>query len=434
VEPILRYHRARFRGADSVVPGTPRYELGLQGREDPLHRLLDVWATGEAAAALCFAAARTMDDIDALEKRKKEVIAEMGIAGEEDEGKAVAGSRRRAIDFLSESMRPEGMRDDERFDEMAQDDLIKLALADALGAVLSPACKLWNTGHGAAMMREAVSLMGGLGITDGCPGFLGYKWMDAQLEATYEGPEAVQRRLLSLTMTDEVFLAQFQVWVDEMRHIAARKPGTGACTVASAMELWLWTLHHLRVTSDAWGDRLFQGPRQGVTFALADALCWILGVRYMVLDAMELEAEGPSEPQLAGTLPGLVRFMTDLCHVQAARAAGEVGRICAELVNGYKRHPAWDAQGRASCFGAGELALLELVMPGIESSAGAYTDVIAEDGSHRSKAGPCVTSPGLDDFRRLRARLDGCLTGARLAKDRAARSLATVKIPEKLDY
>ena len=60
------------------------------------------------------------------------------------------------------------------------------------------------------MMREAVSLMGGYGITEDCPGFLGHKWMDAQLEATYEGPEAVQRRQLSVTMTDELFLAQFR--------------------------------------------------------------------------------------------------------------------------------------------------------------------------------------------------------------------------------
>ena len=60
------------------------------------------------------------------------------------------------------------------------------------------------------MMREAVSLMGGYGVTEDCPGFLGQKWMDAQLEATYEGPEAVQRLQLSLTMTNELFLAQYQ--------------------------------------------------------------------------------------------------------------------------------------------------------------------------------------------------------------------------------
>ena len=59
--------------------------------------------------------------------------------------------------------------------------------------------------------------MGGYGITEDCPGFLGHKWMDAQLEATYEGPEAVQRRQLSVTMTDELFLAQFREWIREMR-------------------------------------------------------------------------------------------------------------------------------------------------------------------------------------------------------------------------
>ena len=65
-------------------------------------------------------------------------------------------------------------------------------------------------------MREAVSLMGGYGVTEDCPGFLGQKWMDAQLEATYEGPEAVQRLQLSLTMTNELFLAQYRQWIAEM--------------------------------------------------------------------------------------------------------------------------------------------------------------------------------------------------------------------------
>ena len=41
---------------------------------------------------------------------------------------------------------------------------------------------------------------------------------------------------------------------------------------------------------------------------------------------------------------------------------------------------------------------------------------------------------GLEAFVRLRAKLDGCLTGARLAKDRAAEALTKVMIPEALDY
>ncbi len=242
--------------------------------------------------------------------------------------------------------------------------VIEYALLDSVANVLCPACKLWNTGHGAQMMREAVSLMGGYGITEDCPGFLGHKWMDAQLEATYEGPEAVQRRQLSLTMADELFLTQFREWIREMRVIANDRPGTGACALATAMQMWLWTLGHLRRVGDADGEKLYQGARQGVTFPLADALCWLLASRFQILDLIELEKKGPENPTLAEGLPGLAAFLTDLCHVQAARAAGEVGRICAELVHGYNRHPAWDTEGCASCYQADDLEAMESPDPG----------------------------------------------------------------------
>ena len=145
------------------------------------------------------------------------------------------------------------------------------------------------------MMREAVSLMGGYGITEDCPGFLANKWMDSQLEATYEGPEAVQRRQLSVTMTNEVFLAQFRAWIAEMRRIASNHPGTGACTLASAMTLWLWSLKHLQKAIDPEGGKLYHGQRQGVTFPMADALCWLLASRCQILDVLELEAQGADE-------------------------------------------------------------------------------------------------------------------------------------------
>ena len=220
--------------------------------------------------------------------------------------------------------------------------MLKFVVLDSLANVFCPACKLWNTGHGANMMREAVSLMGGYGITEDCPGFLGQKWMDAQLEATYEGPEAVQRLQLSITMTNELFLAQFQQWTADMRRIASERPGTGACTLATAMELWFWTLQHMLEGKDADGAKLYHKTRQGVTFALADALCWLLAVRQFILDVIELDTKGAANPALADGLAGTVAFFTDLCHVQTARAAGETGRICAEIVHGYNRHPAWD--------------------------------------------------------------------------------------------
>ncbi len=75
VEPVIRYHRNRFRGRSVAHPGSPRYELGLQLKEDAVHRLVDVWAAGEASASLGFAAARLFDELDPLEKWKDEALA-----------------------------------------------------------------------------------------------------------------------------------------------------------------------------------------------------------------------------------------------------------------------------------------------------------------------------------------------------------------------
>jgi hypothetical protein len=258
--------------------------------------------------------------------------------------------------------------------------------------------------------------------------------MDAQLEATYEGPEAVQRRQLSVTMTNEVFLAQFAQWQREMRAIANERPGTGACTLGSAMQLWSWTLAHLRHTTDANGAKLYQGNRQGVTFPLADALCWLLASRSQILDVLELEARLADRPELAEAGTGYVKFLTDLCHVQASRAAGEAGRICAELIYGYRRHPSWDDGCGAGCCQGDVVDALEGLIPGFGAGSRSFTDVVEADGSHASKAGPCAKFPELQTFQQLRAKLDGCLTGARLAKDRAADALTRVMIPEAPDY
>ena len=175
--------------------------------------------------------------------------------------------------------------------------------------------------------------------------------------------------------------------------------------------------------------------RQGVTFPLADALCWLLASRCQINDLLELEAQWPRQSHARRrTCPASSRSSPISCHVQAARAAGEVGRICAELVFGYNRHPAWDEEGCASCYQADDLTAMESLIPGSSSLARGYTDVIEDDGSHPIKAGPCVSFHGLDQFARLRVRMDGCLTGSQLAKDRAADALTKVMIPEALDY
>jgi alkylation response protein AidB-like acyl-CoA dehydrogenase len=428
VEPIILYHRRRFRGGEGG-PGTPRYELGIQQKEDALHRLVDIWATGEASASLGFEAARLFDVLDPLEKQKNQWLAEKKLTGRAA-FKELMKKQQDALELLKLTLQPVGAREPNATNALQADPLVKFVILDSLANVLCPACKLWNTGHGANMMREAVSLMGGYGITEDCPGFLGQKWMDAQLEATYEGPEAVQRLQLSITMTNELFLAQFRQWIAEMRRVASERPGTGACTLASAMQLWLWTLQHMLEAKDADGAKLYHKTRQGVTFPMADALCWLLAARQFILDVIELETKGAANPALADGLAGFVNFFTDLCHVQTARAAGEVGRICAELVHGYNRHPAWDETSSHTCCQTDKLDALKGVTP----TVCACSDVFERGESHPLKAGPCVEFAGLEDFVRLRAKLDGCLTGCRLAKDRAAKALTEVMTREALDY
>ena len=117
-----------------------------------------------------------------------------------------------------------------------------------------------------------------------------------------------------------------------------------------------------------------------------------------------------------------------------ARTAGEVSRICTELVHGYNRHPAWDNASCRACYCAEELSSLEGIIPGIDGLARSYSDVSETGEEHPCKAGPCVKCAGLEPFTNLRAKLDTCLTGCRLAKDRAAESLTKVMTREALDY
>ena len=384
VEPVMRYQRDRFRGGGSG-PGSPRYDLGLQQREDPLHRLVDVWATGEASASLGFAAARLFDAYDPVEREKEAIFEQQGVQGARAQMRALQKVHKSALEYLGLAAQPEAERDGAHLQALEADPLVVYLVNDALANVLCPACKLWNTGYGATVMREAVSMMGGYGITEDCPGFLGQKWMDAQLEATYEGPEAVQRMQLAVTMTNEVFLAQFRQWIVQMREIAASNPGTGAAALSEAMALWDWTLQHLLKAKDPDGKVLYRHQRQGVTFPMADALCWLLASVHQILDVLELAEKGPENPALADALPGFVSFFTDLCCVQAARASGEAARVCAELIYGYSTQ-------------ASEAA------------------------------------PDLETFAQLRVRVDRGLSGARLAKDRAAQAVTQIMIPQALDY
>lgn len=381
VEPVIRYHRQRFRGGEFAKAGSPRFDQGLQQKEDTLHRLAEVWATGEAAASLGFAAARCFDELDPIEIEKDEYFQNQGIVSGRDKLKAQKEMDRQALEYLELKALPEEQRDQERWKELSQSLLVKFTLLDTEANVLCPACKLWNTGHGATKMREAVAMMGGYGITEDCPGFLGQKWMDAQLEATYEGPEAVQRRQLSITMAGPVFLALVRDWIRDLRKIAESFPQSGASNLADSFELWLWTLDFLKQAKDDHGTALFRNNRQGVLFPMTDALSWLLAAHRMILDVVELAEKGKDSPTLAEGLEGLVQFYIDLCRIQTADSAGEMAKVSSRLVAGYN---------------------VEARIP--------------------------------EEFIRLKNRLDSGLNGCQLARERAGQSIIEVSIPEALDY
>ncbi|OIQ52141.1 Acyl-CoA dehydrogenase, short-chain specific [Pseudodesulfovibrio hydrargyri] len=417
VEPVIRYHRNRFRGGDACKEGSPRFDKGLQINEDALQRLADVWASGEAGCSLAFAAARLADRFDPIEKAKEAHFAAEGVTSIRKQMAALRKLHDQVREFIKLEYSAPGTRDEARYNELSSDTLVQYAYMEALAGILNPGVKLWNTGEGANKMREAVALVGGYGITEDCPGFLMQKWSDCQLEATYEGPEAVQRRHLTMTMTSDIFGCVMENWIGQMRRAGQDVPGLGGYVLASAMELWQWTLAFLQEATDQDGRKLYHNKRQGVTFPMADALGWILGPYFLACDVMELIEKGPMSMTLAEGLDDLTGFYKDLCHVQAARAAGEVARICSELVYGYNWNRCPTPDG----------GIAEKCEPELKSK-----EECAQDGTLGDQS-KCAR-PDLVRFRELKATLDMCLAGSRLAKDRAGNALAEVMIPEALDY
>ena len=183
-------------------------------------------------------------------------------------------------------------------------------------------------------------------------------------------------------------------YIRELREVASLFPDTGACTVATALTLWSWTKQYLQGNAEAVDE-------------LTEAVCPLLAARCF---ALEVALGAPEK--------------ADLSHVYAAHASAVAAGVCAELVYGYRQHLAWDAEGCASCYDADELDDLESVIPGFSCGARTTIDIIESDGSHPAKRGPCADSNGVEVFVRLRNRLDACLTGARIAKQRAAAAMA----------
>ena len=366
IEPVIRYQRTRFRGAAGVDESSPRYQQGLQMKEDVTERLADVWATAEAASSLGFDISRRYDALELIQ----------------DEAKALLGKGREMLKNMKAPMERAAALLAEGRDPMEDGDVtVRYVYLQAVCNILCPSCKLWNTGHGADVMRQAVSLMGGYGITEDCPGFLFYKWTDMQLDATYEGPEAVQRRQISETMANPVFLAQVEAWAKECEACPCAATN-GANALAAALRLWSWTQNFAKTANDSAGRKLGSSQRHGVVFPLSDALAGLMAAKSFHADIKFLALNGKDHPVVGAELEGYLNTFNDLLGTVVADVAGEAAKICSGIVYGFEAA----AEGDKAAFAA------------------------------------------------LRGALDEALAGTRLAKDRAAKCLTTIMIPEALDY
>lgn len=216
---------------------------------------------------------------------------------------------------------------------------------------------------------------------------------------------------LRVAVASPAFLSLLAVEIRGLREIASSLPETGACNLATALELWTWTMQYFLSGDGSRGEWALRAADE-----LAESLAPLLASRCLVLEvAAGLAASVPCEPALR----------PDLSRVFVARASASAGAACAELVFGYRRHLGWDTEGCRTCYEGDALDDLEAFMPGLAAGARMSSDVVEPGGVHPAKAGPCARFDGVDRFMQLRNRLDGCLTGARIARDRAALAMAS---------
>ena len=222
-----------------------------------LERTVELWAVGEAAASLGFAATRACDEMDSS------------------------------------------------------------GITESLADVLVPAAKLFSTSQVSSALQRLVTL----GEWNVGSSSLHRRLADAQVEAVYMGPQAMQRRQLTAAMSDERFLKTFDLWTNGME-------ADGQVPLAAGMRLWRWTMEQMCQQRDGNGTRLYADARQGVGFSMADGLCGLLAAHSLATDVMRLESSAAE--------PSVISCYRDLAALAAALAASRVARFCEDLILGYR--------------------------------------------------------------------------------------------------
>jgi alkylation response protein AidB-like acyl-CoA dehydrogenase len=270
LEPALRRTRAllSLMTASKALSTVAAFLLAPKREEadfQPWLSLAELWAEGEAATSLGFSAVRSCDEFDRTQEQTR------------------------------------------------------------ISALLPAAAKLFSSSRLPELLRqvavgEPYASATGLALHE--------KIIDAQIESMYMGPEALQRRQLSAAMIYPGFNDELRAGMAELEALEQRSVQPAIGSLAAGMRLWLWTLDQLRQQTDARGARHYADARQGVTFAMADALADLLAVRALIVNVLARENHGSCSVADA-------RILADLCTLAAGRAAGRVAQLCTGVYFGY---------------------------------------------------------------------------------------------------
>ena len=154
--------------------------------------------------------------------------------------------------------------------------------------------------------------------------------IDAQLEDIYIGPSALQRRLISASMTSQwahTLLNPGQKAVD--RSFFSDSDSAAKSILNKTINLWKMTIIELQHIKDAQGSALFCDARQAVSFAMADRYAALLAVCNLS-DDLDSARINPAWP------PSFTFVYEDLLAIAVLSTSLQTLQTCEELLFGYQ--------------------------------------------------------------------------------------------------
>ena len=267
-------------------------------------------------ASLGFAAARLFDELDPLEKRKDELLAAQGISGATASCAPVARCRRTPWSSSTSTADPR-RAGRQRLEALQADPLVQFAHPGLPGQRPLPGLQALE--HRPRRQHDARGGQpdGRLRHHRGLPGLPRPQVDGRPARGHLRGPRG-RAAPPALGDDDERAVPGPVRRAGSPRCAASPPTGPAPAPARSPRPCSSGSgrCDHLQTATDADGGKLYHEQAPGRDLPAGRRAVLAAGRRRQILDLLELEAKGPASPVLAEGLPGVVGFLTDLCHVQ----------------------------------------------------------------------------------------------------------------------